>query len=152
MDQDIVQPLKEKLMKNGVDIYLNHKVVSISESSEGLLLNATSEQGELSIPAEKVLLSIGRKPVIDTLNLDAIGVKTERGRILVNKYMQTNIENIYAVGDCNGKVICITNGYKIRGGVGKMVGLDMACSTFASRGVRFTVIRTLEFQISNVPE
>jgi len=69
------------------------------------LLNATSEQGELSIPAEKVLLSIGRKPVIDTLNLDAIGVKTERGRILVNKYMQTNIENIYAVGDCNGKVM-----------------------------------------------
>lgn len=105
MDKDIVQPLKEKLIKSGVDIYLNTKVVSISESSEGLKLNATSEQGELSIPAEKVLLSIGRKPVTENLNLDNIGVKTERGRILVNKNMQTNIDNIYAVGDCNGGVM-----------------------------------------------
>ncbi len=105
MDKDIVQPLKEKLIKSGVNIYLNTKVVSVSESSEGLMLNATSEQGELSILAEKVLLSIGRKPVIDNLNLDLIGVKTERGRILVNKNMQTNINNIYAVGDCNGGVM-----------------------------------------------
>jgi dihydrolipoamide dehydrogenase len=105
MDKDIVQPLKEKLIKSGVDIYLNTKVVSISESTEGLMLNATSEQGELSITAEKVLLSIGRKPVTENLNLDNIGVKTDRGRILVNKNMQTNIDNIFAVGDCNGGVM-----------------------------------------------
>lgn len=105
MDKDIVQPLKEKLIKSGVAIYLNTKVVSVSESSEGLQLNTTSDQGELSIPAEKVLLSIGRKPVTENLNLELIGIKTERGRILVNKNMQTNIDNIYAVGDCNGGVM-----------------------------------------------
>lgn len=105
MDQDIVKPLKEKLIKSGVDIYLSTKVVSISESPEGLIVNATEDKGNLSIPAEKVLLSIGRKSVTENLNLDAIGVKTERGRILVNKNMQTNIDNIYAVGDCNGGVM-----------------------------------------------
>lgn len=105
MDKDIVKPLKEKLINNGVDIYLNTKVESISRSSEGLQLNAVSSQGDLSIPAEKILLSIGRKPVTDNLSLDKIGVKTDRGRITVNKNMQTNIENIYAVGDCTGGIM-----------------------------------------------
>lgn len=105
MDKDIVQSLKEKLINCGVDIYLNTKVVSISESSEGLHLNAVSPQGDLSIPAEKILLSIGRKPVTDNLSLENIGVKTDRGRIPVNKNMQTNIENIYAVGDCTGGIM-----------------------------------------------
>ena len=107
MDKDIVRPLKEKLIKSGIDIYLNTKVVSISESPEGqgLSLNAISPQGELSVPAEKILLSIGRKPVTCNLSLDEIGIRTDRGRILVNKNMQTNIDNIYAAGDCTGGVM-----------------------------------------------
>lgn len=105
MDKDIVLPLKEKLINSGVDIYLNTKVVSISKSPEGLQLNAVSPQGDLSIPAEKILLSIGRKPVTDNLSLENIGIKTDRGRIAVNKNMQTNIENIYAVGDCTGGIM-----------------------------------------------
>lgn len=105
MDKDIVQPLKEKFIKNGVEIYTDTKVVSISESSEGLLVNTTSQEGDKSFPAEKVLLSIGRKPVTDNIGLDNLGIKTERNAIVVNKNMQTNIGNIYAIGDCNGGVM-----------------------------------------------
>ncbi len=105
MDKDIVKPLKEKLINSGVDIYLDTRVVSISESSEGLQLNAVTPQGSLSVPAEKILLSIGRKPVTDNLSLENAGIKTDRGRITVNKNMQTNIENIYAAGDCTGGIM-----------------------------------------------
>ncbi|MFA9422962.1 MAG: dihydrolipoyl dehydrogenase [Sedimentibacter sp.] len=105
MDKDIVQPLKDKFTKNGVEIYVDTKVVSISESAEGLLVNTTSKQGERSFPAEKVLLSIGRKPVTSSVGLENLGIKIERNAIVVNKSMQTNIENIYAIGDCIGGVM-----------------------------------------------
>jgi dihydrolipoamide dehydrogenase len=105
MDKDIVQPLKDKFIKNGVEIYLNTRVVSISQSNEGLLVNTSSSSGDRSFQAEKVLLSIGRKPVTDNLNLEDVGIKTERSAIVVNKCMQTNIDNIYAIGDCIGGVM-----------------------------------------------
>ena len=99
MDQDIVAPLKDKFKKSGIDVHTNTKVVSISESSEGLCVNTVADGMEQSYNAEKVLLSIGRKPVTDNLSLESVGVETNRGTVLVNKNMQTNIPNIYAVGD-----------------------------------------------------
>ncbi len=105
MDQDIVEPLKDKFIKSGVEIYTDTKVVSISESSEGLTVNTLSKGQERIFTAEKVLLSIGRKPVTENLSLEKVGVKTSKGAVLVNKSMQTNIPNIYAIGDCIGGVM-----------------------------------------------
>jgi len=105
MDSDVVKPLKDKLLKEGVEIYTSTKVESIQKTTAGLTVETSSKEGNKSFPAEKVLLSIGRKPVIDTLNLDKIGIETERGAIKVNKNMLTNINNIYAIGDCNGGVM-----------------------------------------------
>ncbi|HHZ01671.1 MAG TPA: dihydrolipoyl dehydrogenase [Tissierellia bacterium] len=105
MDQDIVEPLKDKFIKSGVEIYTDTKVVSISESSEGLTVNTLSKGQERIFTAEKVLMSIGRKPVTENLSLEKVGVKTSKGAVLVNKSMQTNIPNIYAIGDCIGGVM-----------------------------------------------
>jgi len=105
MDQDIVAPLKEKFKKKGIEVYTNTKVVSISESAEGLRVNTVSGGEEKSFNAEKVLLSIGRKPVTDNLALENAGVKTNRGAVAVNENMQTNIPNIYAIGDAIGGVM-----------------------------------------------
>ena len=105
MDKDIVKPLKDKLIKDGVEIYTRTKVESIESSLEGLVVNTSCNNGHKSLVAEKVLLAIGRKPVIDTLSLEKAGLKTEKGAIVVNKNMRTNKENIYAIGDCNGGVM-----------------------------------------------
>ncbi len=102
MDQDIVKPLKDKLLRSGVDIYNDTKLESIEKPGNGLKLNISSSSGKKSIQAEKVLLSIGRRPVTENLSLENAGVVTERGRVKVNKNMRTNIDNIYAVGDCTG--------------------------------------------------
>lgn len=105
MDVDIVKPLKDKFTKSGIEIYTKTKVVSISKSSDNLLVNTSSDAGDKSFEAEKVLLSIGRKPVTANMGLEELGITTIKGAVAVNKFMQTNIENIYAVGDCNGGVM-----------------------------------------------
>lgn len=105
MDQDIVKPLKEKFTKSGIEIHTNTKVVSISESSEGLSVNTESKGEKEVFTAQKVLLSIGRKPVTNNLSLENTGVVTNRGAVVVNKNMQTNIQNIYAIGDSIGGVM-----------------------------------------------
>lgn len=105
MDRDIVQPLRDKLKKNGVEIYTDTRVESISGSEGNLLVNTASAQGSRSFAAEKVLLSIGRKPVTEGIGLEELGIKTVRGAVVVNKLMQTNVDNIYAIGDCNGGVM-----------------------------------------------
>ncbi|MBI4858166.1 MAG: dihydrolipoyl dehydrogenase [Acetobacterium woodii] len=105
MDRDIVKPLKEKLIKDGVEIFTSTKVESIQKTSEGLAVKTTSKSGENIVRVQKILLSVGRKPELDTLELDKAGIETERGAIRVNQKMQTNKHNIYAVGDCNGGVM-----------------------------------------------
>ena len=105
MDPDIVKPLKVKLQKDGVEIFTSTRVESIQENPDGLAITTSSPAGEQIITVAKVLLSVGRKAELDTLELAQAGIQTARGAIVVNKKMQTNVPHIYAVGDCNGGVM-----------------------------------------------
>ncbi|CDZ74593.1 TPP-dependent acetoin dehydrogenase complex, E3 component, dihydrolipoamide dehydrogenase [Peptoniphilus sp. ING2-D1G] len=106
MDKDIVEPLKEEMGQKGVDIFVNTKVQSIAKSGETLQVNIKNEnQEDMVISAEKVLMAVGRKPVVEDLNLDELNIKVERGRIIVDEKYRTNVETIYAVGDCIGKTM-----------------------------------------------
>ncbi len=105
MDADIVKPLKAKLQKDGVEIFTGTRVESIQENPDGLAITTSSPAGEKIITVAKVLLSVGRKAELDTLELAQAGIETARGAIVVNQKMQTNVPHIYAVGDCNGGVM-----------------------------------------------
>ena len=105
MDADIVKPLKAKLQKDGVEIFTGTRVESIQENPDGLAITTSSPAGEQIITVAKVLLSVGRKAELDTLELAQAGIETARGAIVVNQKMQTNVPHIYAVGDCNGGVM-----------------------------------------------
>lgn len=102
IDREISEMLKNKLIKDGIEIHTNHKVTKIEESSEGLKVSFSGEK-DLVVNAEKVLIAVGRTANIKDLNLEAVGIKTERNYIVVNDKMETNIKNIYAIGDCTGK-------------------------------------------------
>ena len=104
MDRDIVKYLDVELKKLGVEILVGSKVESFESSNKGVEVYVSSAEEEKVIECEKVLLSIGRKPVVENLGLETIGVKVDRG-IEVNKNMETNVKNIYAVGDCIGGVM-----------------------------------------------
>lgn len=100
MGGEISTALMEAYSKKGVTFYLNSKVISTSSTS----VTIQTEEGEEKIlSAEQILLSAGRRPVTAGLGLDSIGVNTERGAIVVNDYMQTNIPGVYAAGDVTGR-------------------------------------------------
>ncbi len=105
MDKDIVSTLIFKFENSGVEIHTDTKVVSISKSEEGLAVNTESAGKDRTFSAEKVLLAIGRKPATDNLALENADIVTNRGAVAVNKNMQTNVPNIYAIGDAAGGVM-----------------------------------------------
>jgi len=86
-------------------------------------------QGCEKIPADKVLIAIGRKPRISGFGAEALGVQIERGAVLTDCYMRTNIPNIYAAGDINGKSMLAHTAYReaaraVRHMAGKPVKMD----------------------------
>ena len=102
MDKEISNEFKKILTKQGIKFKLESKVNSIKKNSKGVAINYTnikSSSDEILL-VDKVLVSVGRKPYTEGLNLSKVGVKKDKkGRIEVNDKLQTSIKNIYAIGD-----------------------------------------------------
>lgn len=108
-DTDLAKRLKQSLVKRGINIETQAQVTSIisSECEKSLYqINYLKKGKEESVCAEKVLMAVGRKANIASLNLDDIGLEySARGIMADDRTMQTNIPHIYAVGDINGKMM-----------------------------------------------
>jgi len=101
-DTDLAKRLKQSLGKKGIEINTQAQVTSISENDGVYSVSFTRKGKEENVIADKVLMAVGRKANVDSLNLADVGIEfTPRG-IVVNDVMQTNIPHIYAVGDING--------------------------------------------------
>lgn len=99
LDKEISSLLRAEYQKRGVQFLLSTKVLSFENVEEGVKVNY--EGGE--VIAEKVLLSMGRRPVTKGYGLENLGLKTdERGRICVDAHMQTSVAGVYACGDITG--------------------------------------------------
>ncbi|MBN3520615.1 dihydrolipoyl dehydrogenase [Algoriphagus lutimaris] len=101
MDKTMGKELQKSLKKLGFEFYLKHKVTSVEKKGKEVTVKADNDKGEtVEVKGDYVLVSIGRRPYTDGLNAEAAGVKlTERGQIEVNDHLQTNVPNIYAIGD-----------------------------------------------------
>lgn len=96
-DLEIAKAAQKIFEKQGMEFHLGQKVTAArAEGNKGVVL---TESG-LRLEGDRVLVAVGRKPYFDGLGLEKVGVKTERGRILVNEHFATNVEGIYAIGDC----------------------------------------------------
>jgi dihydrolipoamide dehydrogenase len=95
-DAQVVQQIHALMERKGIRIKTRANVVKVEKSETGV--SATLESGE-RISAEKMLISIGRKFNSTGIGLEHVGVRMERGKIIVNARMETNIPGIYAVGD-----------------------------------------------------
>lgn len=102
-DAEIAQTLKGILKGEGIDIYTNAKVRSIGTNEQGdKVVSLSAKEGEKTLVGNKVLIAVGRAPYKKDLGLERLSVALDRGRIIVNKRMETNIKDIYAVGDVVG--------------------------------------------------
>ena len=102
MDREISNEFKKILTKQGIKFKLESKVNSVKNINSGVLINYTNikESKDETLEFDKVLVSVGRKPYTEGLNLSKVGVKKDsKGRIEVNEKLQTTINNIYAIGD-----------------------------------------------------
>jgi dihydrolipoamide dehydrogenase len=101
MDGALSKELTKVLKKQGMKFYTSHKVKSVARKNEQVLVEAETPKGEiLTLEGDYCLVSVGRRPYTDGLQADAAGVKlTDRGQIETNSHLQTNVPNIYAIGD-----------------------------------------------------
>ncbi len=105
-DEEVSQVVQEFIEADGVEFRLNASCIGAKQNEDGTItidLNCDSNSSQ-TVTGTHLLLAIGRSPNTDRLNLAATGIETDkRGFINVDDYCQTNVEGIFALGDCNGK-------------------------------------------------
>ena len=101
MDADVSKELQKVLKKQGVKFFTKHAVNDVQRNGEEITVKATNKKGEeVTFKGDYCLVSVGRKAYTSGLGLENIGVKVnERGQIETNDHLQTNVSNIYAIGD-----------------------------------------------------
>ena len=101
LDGDLTKIGVAHMKKMGMEFNLECPVQSVEESTVGAKVVCKNKAGEtVSFEAEKVLVAIGRKANTASLNLEAGKIDNDRGRIIVNDKMETNVPGVYAIGDC----------------------------------------------------
>jgi len=101
MDGTMAKELTRVLKKEGMKFNLEHRVQQVTNKGKSVVLTALNKKGEeVTFEADYCLVAVGRKPYTEGLGFENAGVKvTERGQVEVNDHLQTNIPNIYAIGD-----------------------------------------------------
>ena len=105
-DHDISQELKKSLTKQGITVATDTKVSGMSSTGKLTTLELVTSQNDMStIEVDKVLVAIGVQGNIEGLNLESIGVNTDRTYITTDNDMKTDIDGIFAIGDVTGKML-----------------------------------------------
>ncbi len=107
-EPEISSALRAAIEKMGIEVFTSHQVTSL----RGGAVSCKSAQGDKKIECDKVLLSVGRRPVIEDIGLETIGVYTKHGAVVTDENMRTNLPNVYAAGDVNGRSLLAHTAYR----------------------------------------
>lgn len=99
-DEEISKELEKQYKKQGIDIMTNSTVESVESTGNGVRARVKTQSGEVSLEADIVLSAVGISANIENIGLEELGIKTEKGKIIVDKFGQTNVPGFYAIGDC----------------------------------------------------
>ncbi|MBD2702089.1 dihydrolipoyl dehydrogenase [Spirosoma sp. BT702] len=101
MDKTMGKELQKVVKKLGADFYFSHKVTKVENKGDEVVVSIDTPKGEqITLTGDYCLVSVGRRPYTDGLNLEAAGLKTDdRGRIEVDNHLRTSVPHIYALGD-----------------------------------------------------
>src|SRR5680860_302949 len=105
IDEEIPKRLTPLLKRSGLEIFTKTAVKGIRQEGENLVVQVEDAKGVRDIPADRVLLSTGRRPNLRGIDVDKLGLETERRVIKVNAQMQTNLPHVYAIGDLVGGIM-----------------------------------------------
>jgi dihydrolipoamide dehydrogenase len=99
-DEEVGKQLERSLKKQGIKIMKSSEVTSVDTKGTGCKVTVKTKKGEESLNCDVVLSAVGIQANIENIGLEEVGIATDRGRILVNDYYQTNIPGYYSIGDC----------------------------------------------------
>ncbi|HKB11328.1 MAG TPA: FAD-containing oxidoreductase [Vicinamibacterales bacterium] len=103
-DLDVSSAIHDVLTSEGIAVRLNARCISVRGRAGAIVAHVDCEDGSPSVEGSHLLLAVGRRPNTDDLGLEAAGVaRDDRGYIVVNDRLETNVPGIWALGDCNGK-------------------------------------------------
>lgn len=98
-DEEVSKQMEKSFKKAGISIMTNASVESVDTSGKGCVVTVKTAKGEEKIECDVVLSAVGIETNIEGIGLEEVGIATDRGRVLVNDYYQTNIPGYYAIGD-----------------------------------------------------
>jgi len=98
-DVDVSKQLEKSFKKSGINIMTNASVEKVDTSGKGCVVTVKTAKGEETIECDIVLSAVGIEANIENIGLEDVGIVTDRGRIIVNDYYQTNLPGYYAIGD-----------------------------------------------------
>jgi pyruvate/2-oxoglutarate dehydrogenase complex dihydrolipoamide dehydrogenase (E3) component len=103
-DADVSAEISEILESEGIELRVDAECIRVAKSGEEVLVGVDCQDGPPEIRGSHLLLAVGRRPNTDDLGLDKAGIETdERGYIVVDDELQTNVPGVWALGDCNGR-------------------------------------------------
>jgi dihydrolipoamide dehydrogenase len=117
-DEDISKELERVFRKKGMKVMTNSSVEKLDTSGEGVKATVKTETGDVVLEADVVLSAVGIASNIEQIGLETLNIKTDKNKVLVDKYFKTNVDGIYAIGDITpgqalahvaskGAVICV---------------------------------------------
>lgn len=98
-DEEVSKAMEKTYKKNGVDILVNSSVESVDTAGKGCKVNIKTTEGMKTIECDIVLSAAGIVTNLENLGLEAAGVKTDKGKVLVDDFYKTNVAGVYAIGD-----------------------------------------------------
>jgi dihydrolipoamide dehydrogenase len=100
-DEDISKELEKNFKKQGIEIMTSSEVTSVDTSGNGVKAKVKTADGEKILEADILLSAVGVAANIEGIGLEELSIKTDKGKIMVDKFYQTNVPGIYAIGDCS---------------------------------------------------
>ena len=98
-DEEVSKQLERSFKKAGVKVMTSSEVTQVDTSGDGVTATVKTSKGEQTLEADIVLSAVGIKTNIENIGLEEVGIATDRDKIMVNDYYQTNIPGYYAIGD-----------------------------------------------------
>ncbi|WP_273484851.1 dihydrolipoyl dehydrogenase [Desulforamulus ruminis] len=104
-DEEVSSGLRQLMAREKISILTGAKVSGITPLEDGLVVKVDTPKGPQEFKVDKVLVAVGRRPNMENLGLEEIGVELEKGKIVVDSGMATNVPNIFAIGDAAGGIL-----------------------------------------------
>jgi dihydrolipoamide dehydrogenase len=98
-DEEVSKTLEKSFKKSGITIHVSSEVTKVDTSGKGCVATVKTPTGEIKIEADIVLSAVGVATNIEGIGLEDVGVKTDKGRVVVDDFYKTNVPGVYAIGD-----------------------------------------------------